>query len=105
MLVAPRALDDLDEIRAWIGIENPAAAEAVVDRLVDRLLILEAHPHAGSVARGLPAGVRRLVEPPYVIFYRVENAVVRVIRVLPARGMSPAPCCDLPDHPSRAATI
>jgi toxin ParE1/3/4 len=80
--IGPRALDDLDEIRAWIGSENPIAAEAVVDRLVDRLQILEEHPHAGTVAAGLPRGVRRLVEPPYIIFYRFENAAVQVVRVL-----------------------
>lgn len=78
----PPALDDLDEIRAKVGQENPHAADALVDRLVDSVLILIEHPRAGEARPELGRDVRRVVEAPYLLFYRVTDDEVEVIRVL-----------------------
>lgn len=78
----PAALDDLDEIRAWVEADNPAAADALVDRLVDSVVILSDYPEAGGRRSQLGRGVRRIVCAPYSIFYRIDDAEVSIIRVL-----------------------
>lgn len=61
---------------------NPAAATALVDRLLGSLTILMTHPEAGEARPGVGRGIRGVLEPPYLIFYRVEAEGVLVIRIL-----------------------
>ncbi len=86
----PAALDDLDEIRASVGASDPRAASALVDRLVDRLILLRDFPEAAERASQRVRGVRRLSEPPYAIYYRVAGETVLILRVLHgARRVTP----------------
>lgn len=66
-------------------------AERVSIRLADELVqriektireILTVHPLSGRLRPELGDGVRSCPAPPYVIFYRVEQRYVQVLRVL-----------------------
>lgn len=74
---------DLDEIAAYIGQDNPAAAARVILELIDQAEnLLPAHPAIGRPGRVV--GTRELVigELPYVIPYRVRGQDIEILRVL-----------------------
>lgn len=62
----------LREIRAYVALDKPDAAERLVTRIVAMVEVLRNHPHAGRV--GVEPGIRELVVggTPYIILYRVE---------------------------------
>ncbi|MBE0621094.1 MAG: type II toxin-antitoxin system RelE/ParE family toxin [Burkholderiales bacterium] len=74
---------DLDEIAAYIGQDNPAAAARVILELIDQAEnLLPAHPAIGRPGRVI--GTRELVigELPYVIPYRARGQDIEILRVL-----------------------
>jgi len=69
------AYDEIDEIFDYIFLDNPAAAEAMADRIFHRLHKLELFPESGTKLsdRVLKKyGFRMLVEEPYIIFYNLN---------------------------------
>jgi plasmid stabilization system protein ParE len=78
---------DLGAIVAFVAEHNTEAAGRLGDALMDRALMLGAHPHLGAPVRERP-GVRRLVHKPWVvIYYRVdfERSTVEITRFWDAR--------------------
>jgi plasmid stabilization system protein ParE len=67
------AIDDLAEIVSYIAQENPNAASALGNHLLDASLSLAQIPHKGSPYRHI-ANVRKLTVRPFKIFYRVNEA-------------------------------
>jgi len=75
------AIADLAEIVSYIAQDNPEAATALGNNLLDAALSLTQAPYKGSTYQALP-GVRKLTLRPFKIFYRVREArkVVEVLR-------------------------
>lgn len=74
---------DLDEIAAYIGQDNPAAAARVVLELIDQVeALLPKHPGIGRPGRVL--GTRELIitRLPYIVPYRVRDRDIEILRVL-----------------------
>ena len=73
-----------DLLKIWFDIapENPVAAERVYDRLEARVRILEQFPEAGPARPDIADTARALVEPPYLILYRILPEAVQIVRVL-----------------------
>ncbi|MCC6777246.1 MAG: 4-hydroxy-tetrahydrodipicolinate reductase [Hyphomicrobiales bacterium] len=63
------ALDDLQSIYDWIARDNPSAAEALINRILDRAERLAAPELTYTGRPGLDAGTRELVEYPYIMVY------------------------------------
>jgi toxin ParE1/3/4 len=63
----------LREIRAYVALEKPAAAERLAMRIVAIVETLRNHPHLGRV--GAEPGIRELVigRTPYIVLYRVQG--------------------------------
>ncbi len=83
-----KAQDDLEEIQRYVARDRPAAADRLVDRLLDRIESLEDFPEAGVVPRDERLVVLRfrvLVEGEYLVFYRLVRTQVRVYRVVHGR--------------------
>lgn len=73
VLIHAKAADDLDGIFAWIAKDNPRAAVHVVQRIRDRIGRLGT-PGLAHIGRpGLVESTRELVEPPYIIVYRIHD--------------------------------
>jgi toxin ParE1/3/4 len=70
---SPLALARLQEIRAYVALDNPAAAERLATRIVTVVEALRNHPRLGRA--GSEPGVRELVigGTPYVILYRLRG--------------------------------
>jgi toxin ParE1/3/4 len=81
------AVLDLAQIRAYLGTENPEAAERIGRRLSTGLSRLQQFPNLGQPGR--ISGTRELYLPKigrtsYVVVYRVKGDTVQVLRVLPS---------------------
>lgn len=84
---APQALSDLRNIIDYISVElnSPQAAERTVDDILDKIDYLSEIGRTLSSRINVKTDYRYLVCGNYNVFYRVENEVVKVIRVLNAR--------------------
>jgi toxin ParE1/3/4 len=70
---APLARARLQEIRAYVALDKPGAAERLAIRIVAVVEALRNHPYLGRV--GAEPGVRELVVAgtPYIVLYRVRG--------------------------------
>lgn len=75
------AIADLAEIVTYIAQDNPEAAKALGDNLLDAALSLAKAPFKGSRYPKL-GDVRKLTLPPFKIFYRVNDrtSAVQILR-------------------------
>jgi len=75
---SPLARARLSEIRAYIALDNPDAAERVAMRIVALVETLKNFPHLGRP--GAQPGVRELVisGTPYIVMYRVRGDRVTI---------------------------
>jgi len=79
---SPESQLDLIDIAAFIAQDNPARAKSFVDELeadCGRLII---QPGIGAPRPDLGDGVRVLPHGRYLIFYRADEKLVRIARVL-----------------------
>ena len=82
---SPEADADLDSI--WHYIASKSGSFDTADRLIDsitrRFLLLASHPNVGRPRdEDLHPGLRSFPVGEYVIFYRVTNDSVLILRVL-----------------------
>ncbi len=70
---SPLALKRLREIRAYVALDKPDAAERLATRIVAVVEALKNHPRIGRP--GASPGVRELVigGTPYIVLYRVHK--------------------------------
>ena len=79
VIVLAKAEDDLAHIFQWIAKDNPRAATNLVTRIKDRINALELDSLAHMGRFGFIEGTLELVEYPYLIIYRVDDARREVI--------------------------
>lgn len=77
-----RADQDLIEIWSYVAKDNPNAADRLLRRLDERVQKLQDYPEQGEALPNSNAGMRRIVEGSYLIFYQILDDVIRVVRVL-----------------------
>ncbi len=75
---SPVALGRLREIRAYVAMDKPAAAERLATRIIAIVEALKSHPHLGRA--GAVPGTRELVVggTPYIVIYRVQDERVTI---------------------------
>jgi toxin ParE1/3/4 len=79
------ALADLDGIWSYIAERNISAADRLIDKLYARFQNLTDHPESGELQPLLADGsYRRIVEGRYVVYYRLDEDSITIIRVLHA---------------------
>lgn len=78
------AVADLEAIADYIALQDPAAAKAVVQRVLAHVGQLAEHPESGSRPSDLGARsrYRHIVEPPCRIFYRYDGEQVFIVHVM-----------------------
>ena len=82
VVVTERAYEALAAIEDYVARDNPAAAVALVDRLLARARVLAQHPAIGRVVPEIAnPDVRELVERGYRIVYRTRPGLVEVLTV------------------------
>jgi toxin ParE1/3/4 len=78
---SPLALARLQEIRAFVALDKPAAAERLAIRIVTLVEALRSSPYLGRA--GVEPGIRELVVggTPYIILYRIRRAKLLILTV------------------------
>lgn len=89
VLSTPRADRDLVEIGLHIARDDIGAAEKVLSAIERRCKMLSRLPGLGRRRDELAAGLRSLAVGSHVVFYRVTDDGIEVIRVL--HGAQDAP--------------
>jgi toxin ParE1/3/4 len=88
--LSPLARTDLKEIGDYIARDNPHRAISFVEELVGQCQKLAGNPGIGAPRPELAEGLRMLPHGRYLIFYRVDDEVLRIVRVLhSARDLGP----------------
>ena len=80
VILSTLALEDLEQIVAYVAQNDPTAAERLGHRLLDQAETLRYLPHRGGNVQQR-RGVKKLVLGAYLIFYRV-NEPARCVEVL-----------------------
>jgi plasmid stabilization system protein ParE len=92
-----QALLRLAEIEDYIWANNPAAAVAHTERLIDRAETLGENPRIGRVVPELPGGpLRELIDGKYRIVYRLRGEQVEIVTVFEGHRLFPTD--DLPEQ-------
>jgi toxin ParE1/3/4 len=81
LVYTARSLRHLEEIYNYIALDNPGAAQRVVDRIREATQRLNKFPYSG---RPGPRGTRLLSVPgvPYIVVHRVRGDEVKILTVL-----------------------
>lgn len=82
ILRSPAAEDDLIDIWLYIALDSPRAADALLDRIAERVAILADFPEAGSIRPDIAEGLRMLPVGNHVVLYRVTDSRIEIIRVV-----------------------
>jgi toxin ParE1/3/4 len=85
--VLPRAIADLDEIWLYVAEESgsPAVALRLVDSITERFYVLSEHPYLGRRRHDLREGQRSHAIGNYLIFYRIVEKDVFILRIMHGR--------------------
>ncbi|HEY7958095.1 MAG TPA: type II toxin-antitoxin system RelE/ParE family toxin [Polyangia bacterium] len=77
------ALDDLDDVAAWIALENATAAGELVAQTLAAVERLRRFPASGRWVPELSSRIyRELIVPPLRVIYRRERAGVLIVHVM-----------------------
>ena len=78
----PRAVQNLEEIRAYIAEEHPAAAQRVAHKIKQTVAMLQDHPRLGKPS--LRDGFRQIQVAglPFVIPYKISEGKLIIARIL-----------------------
>ncbi len=79
---SPRAVDDVFAIWSYIAERDETAADALIDRIDEKLRRLEIHPLLGPNRSGFGPGIRSLTSGRYVLWYRPIANGIELVRVL-----------------------
>lgn len=72
---------ELESIRDYIAADNPQAADRVLDRIWDALESIATLPGSGRLHPDF-TGLRYFPAGKYVIYYRLQNEIIWVQRIL-----------------------
>jgi toxin ParE1/3/4 len=86
---SPLAEEDFREIWRYIAQDNPDAADALLRRIDEKLLLYSDHPRMGTSRESWSPGLRSFPVGRYIVFYRIVSEGIELVRVL--HGMRDLP--------------
>jgi toxin ParE1/3/4 len=78
----PRAIADLEHLRARIALDQPAAAMRVAASVLRSAELLRTYPRLGRVGRARNTRELAVAHTPYLLIYRYERELVSILRLL-----------------------
>ena len=78
----PDALDDLDEAEEYVAKDDPPAARAVAERILEAVEGLVAYPNLGRAGRVRETRELVISGTPFLVVYRVRLDEIQVLRLL-----------------------
>ena len=80
--ISPRASEDLLEIWSYIADDSEANADGFIDKIYETMELLARQPGLGHHRDELAPGIQSFPLGRYIIFYRVVNGAIEIVRVL-----------------------
>ena len=84
VVITPRALSDLTDIRDYIGRRSPDNAAKFLGRILEQFEVIAASPDSFSTAPEdeiVPYTLHQVVVKPYRLLYRVVGRQVQILHV------------------------
>jgi len=81
------AIDDLDNITEYINEHNPWAAERLADAIRASTGPLPQNPQMYRQSERIPGCREIVVQSNYIVIYRVDPDMIRIMRVVHGRRM------------------
>ena len=82
VVFSPVAETDLEDIGDYIARANPRRAVTFVREIRDRCNAIAGAPEAAPSREDIAPGIRMQVHGNYLVFYRIQVAVIRIERIL-----------------------
>jgi toxin ParE1/3/4 len=82
VVFTPRARADLDDLWLHVALANPAAADRLIDRIVDKCQGLADYPQLGPVRLAIAPDARAIVVGEYLALYRVVGFDAVIVRIV-----------------------
>ena len=79
--LAPRAIADLDEIRAYLTERNPRAAERVRQRIEQAITTLADFPGIGRPTHLIGVSVTTVLRYPYLVYYTAADPELVILHI------------------------
>ncbi len=83
-LLTLQAKKDLEEIHDFISQDNPTIALSFINSIQEKLQIVASSPEIGRKREELGFELRSFPIRNYIIFYRIKNSNIEIIRILHA---------------------
>lgn len=80
------AWDDLNRIGAWIAKDNPQAARALLQKILQTIEHLHAFPRLARAGRARGTYERVVARTPYIIVFELRQNPAAVVIVAVAHG-------------------
>ena len=80
--VRQAARNDLSDIATYIARDNPERAVSFIEELLARIEMVFERPLSFPARGELGAGVRSAIHGRYLIFFRVSERLIEILRVL-----------------------
>lgn len=87
--LTPEARSDLAQIREYIAQDRPAAAERVLARLQQTILLLGSFPEIGPRWKGTDERAFSVSGLPYRVHYRIDPEYLVILTVVHTRRNFP----------------
>lgn len=77
------AIEDLQRLRAFIAVHNPAAANKIAAELIGKIKLLADFPELGTAVAlaPIPESVRDMVLGQYVVRYSLHASAIIILRI------------------------
>jgi toxin ParE1/3/4 len=76
------AVDDLQEIKNFIHLDNPVGATQVVLRVLDAIEYLASYPTMGRAGRVHKTRELIISNTPFIVIYQIRQQTITVLRIL-----------------------
>jgi plasmid stabilization system protein ParE len=86
LVVDVAAWDDLNHIGAWIAKDNPSAARAVLEKILQTIEHLHAFPRLSRPGRARGTYERVVAGTPYIVVFELQRHPTALVIVAVAHG-------------------
>lgn len=85
VIYAPAAIRDLERLREFLRLKNPAAARRAAETIMKAVQVLGQQPQIGRPVDGMPEGYREwgigFGDSGYVALYRFDGQAITILAV------------------------
>lgn len=85
LVLSESARQDLEDIWDYLALESIDSADRMLDELFELCERLSEMPRMGRIREELLPGLRSFPVRRYMVYYRIHNQILEVVRVLHSR--------------------